>query len=348
MSTKVKALQATKKGDFSSFEHTIIERRDLRPDDVAIDIKYCGICHSDVAMVQWQGQHFPMIPGHEITGIVTAVGSDVKDFKPGDRVGVGCIVNSCGKCQACKSGNEQFCEKGMVIVFDSQDYDGTITQGGYSQSIVVKDHYVLHIPDKLKLADAAPLLCAGITTYSPLTRFNIGKGDKVAVIGLGGLGHIAVQFAAKMGADVTVLGHSEAKRDDAAKFGADSYRILKTDKDFQSLAGQFDFILNTIAVNLDVDHYLSLLKFEGVLCYVGIPSEEQHFNMYSLAGNQSSVTASSIGGIAPTQKMLNFAAEHGIKPQIEMIGIDDVPEAYQNILDSKVRYRYVIDMSTLD
>lgn len=348
MPTKVKALQATKKGDFNSFERTVIVRRDLRPDDVAIDIKYCGICHSDVSMVQWQGQHFPMVPGHEITGIVTAVGDDVKDVKPGDRVGVGCLVNSCGECPACKSGNEQFCQKGAVIVFDSEDYDGTVTQGGYSQSIVVKDHFVLHIPDQLSLADAAPLLCAGITTFSPLRRFNIGKGDRVAVIGLGGLGHVAVQFAAKMGAKLTVLGHSEAKRDEAAKFGADSYEILRTDADFNRLAGKFDFILNTIAVNLDVDKYLRLLSFEGTLCYVGIPSDEQHFNMFSLAGNQSRITASSIGGIKPTQEMLNFAAEHGVKPQIEMIGIDDVPQAYQNILDSKVRYRYVIDMSTLD
>lgn len=348
MPKEVKALQATKKGDFDSFERTTIVRRDLRPDDVAIDIKYCGICHSDVSMVQWQGQHFPMVPGHEIAGVVTAVGSDVKEFKPGDRVGVGCLVNSCGECPACKSGNEQFCEKGSVIVFDSVDHDGTVTQGGYAQSIVVKDHFVLHIPDKMNLADAAPLLCAGITTFSPLQRFNVGKGDKVAIIGMGGLGHIAVQFAAKMGADVTVLGHSESKRDEAKKFGANSYEVMKGKEDFDRLAGQFDFILNTIAVNLNLDDYLKLLKFEGTLCYVGIPSDDQHFNLFSIFGNQGSITASNIGGIKPTQDMLNFAAEHDVKPQIEMIGIDDVPQAYRNILDSKVRYRYVIDMSTLD
>lgn len=347
MSKEVKALEATTKGDFASFHQTIIKRRNLRPDDIAIDIKYCGICHSDVSMVQWQGAHFPMVPGHEISGIVSAVGSEVKDFKPGDRVGVGCFVNSCGKCAACKAGQEQFCEKGTVVVFDSEDYDGTITQGGYSQAIVVKDHFVLHIPDELSLADAAPLLCAGITTYNPLKQYNVGKDSKVAVIGLGGLGHIAVQFAAKMGADVTVFGHSESKRDEAAKFGATSYEILKDPEDFKPLAGQFDFILNTVAVNLDLNNYMPLLKFNGVFCYVGIPSDEIHLNLFSIFGNQANLTASNVGGIAMTQEMLNFAAENGIKPQIEMIGIDDVPEAYQNILDSKVHYRYVIDMSTL-
>lgn len=348
MSEKVKALQVTKKGDFSSFEHTTIVRRDLRPDDVAIDIKYCGICHSDVSMVQWQGQHFPMVPGHEITGIVKAVGSDVKDLKPGDRVGVGCMVNSCGKCAACKAGREQFCEKGAVIVFDSEDHDGTITQGGYSQSIVVKDHFVLRIPDKMKLEEAAPLLCAGITTYSPLKRYHVGNGDKVAVIGLGGLGHIAVQFAAKMGAEVTVLGHSESKKDEAAKFGATSYEVMKSDDDFNRLAGRFNFILNTTAANIDINKYLRLLAFEGTFCYVGIPTKNLDLALFGLFATQSNLTGSNIGGIALTQEMLNFAAEHDVKPQIEMIGIDDVPQAYQNILDSKVRYRYVIDISSLD
>ncbi|ASG80267.1 NAD(P)-dependent alcohol dehydrogenase [Lactiplantibacillus pentosus] len=347
MTQPVKALQARTKGDFSAFEQTIIQRRDLRQDDVAIEIKYCGICHSDVSMVQWQGAHFPMVPGHEISGIVTAVGSDVKDFKPGDCVGVGCFVNSCGKCAACRAGREQFCEKGTVIVFDSEDDDGTITQGGYSQAIVVKDHFVLHIPDELSLADAAPLLCAGITTYNPMKQYQIGAGSKVAVIGLGGLGHIAVQFAAKMGADVTVLGHSESKREEAQQFGATSYEILRDPADFAPLAGQYDFILNTVAVDLNIGDYLPLLKFNGTLCYVGIPSDEIHFNLFSMFGNQANITASNVGGIALTQEMLDFAAKNHIKPQIEMIGIDDVADAYQNILDSKVHYRYVIDMATL-
>lgn len=347
MSKQVKALAAKTKGDFAAFSQTVIERRDLRPDDVAIDIKYCGICHSDVSMVQWQGAHFPMVPGHEISGIVSAVGENVTDFKAGDRVGVGCFVNSCGECAACKAGQEQFCEKGVVIVFDSQDYDGTVTQGGYSQAIVVKDRLTLHIPDTLSLADAAPLLCAGITTYNPLKQYHIGQGSRVAVIGLGGLGHIAVQFAAKMGAEVTVLGHSDSKRDEAYQFGATGYEILRSAADFEALTGQFDFILNTVAVDLDLNQYLPLLKLNGTFCYVGIPSEELHFNLFSIFGNQANVTASNVGGIAMTQEMLNFAAENDIKPQIEMIGIDEVGKAYQNILDSKVHYRYVIDMATL-
>lgn len=347
MTKEVKALQASTKGDFASFNQTVITRRDLRADDVAIDIKYCGICHSDVSMVQWQGAHFPMVPGHEISGVVSAVGQDVKNFKVGDRVGVGCFVNSCGKCAACKAGQEQFCEKGVVIVFDSEDYDGTVTQGGYSQSIVVKDRFVLHIPDNMDLADAAPLLCAGITTYNPLKRYNINSDSKVGIVGLGGLGHLAVQFAAKMGADVTVLGHSESKRQEASKFGATSYEILREDADFERLAGKFDFILNTTAVDLNLNQYLGLLNLNGVFCYVGIPSDEIHFNLFSIFGNQAKVTASNVGGIAMTQEMLNFAAQENVKPQIEMIGIDDVGQAYQNILDSKVHYRYVIDMSTL-
>ncbi|WP_395322233.1 NAD(P)-dependent alcohol dehydrogenase [Levilactobacillus parabrevis] len=347
MSQSVKALVADTKGDFASFNQTVIKRRNLRPDDVAIDIKYCGICHSDVSMVQWQGAHFPMVPGHEISGIVSAVGSNVENFKPGDRVGVGCFVNSCGKCAACKAGQEQFCEHGVVVVFDSEDDDGTITQGGYSQAIVVKDHFVLHIPDELALQDAAPLLCAGITTYNPLKRFNVGKDSNVAIIGLGGLGHIAVQFAAKMGAHVTVLGHSESKRNEAQQFGASDYQILKTPADFQALAGHFDFILNTVAADMDLNSYLPLVKADGVFCYVGIPSNDIHFNLFSIFGNQAKVTASNVGGIQMTQEMLNFAAKNDVKPQIEMIGIDDVSQAYQNILDSKVHYRYVIDMSTL-
>lgn len=210
---EVQALQADH-SDFKSFHHTTIVRRDLRADDVAIDVKYCGICHSDIAQVEGIDDVFkhPIVPGHEITGIVSAIGSEVKDFKVGDRVGVGCFIDSCGKCKYCLAGQEQFCEKGYVSVFNTPDYDGKVTEGGYSQSLVVKDHFVLHIPDALSLAEAAPLLCAGITTYNPLVRYHIGKGAKVAIIGLGGLGHIAVQFANKLGAEVTVLGHSDSKR----------------------------------------------------------------------------------------------------------------------------------------
>jgi len=345
---EVQALQADH-SDFKSFHHTTIVRRDLRADDVAIDVKYCGICHSDIAQVEGIDDVFkhPIIPGHEITGIVSAIGSEVKDFKVGDRVGVGCFIDSCGKCKYCLAGQEQFCEKGYVSVFNTPDYDGKVTEGGYSQSLVVKDHFVLHIPDTLSLAEAAPLLCAGITTYNPLVRYHIGKGSKVAIIGLGGLGHIAVQFANKLGAEVTVLGHSDSKRAEAAQFGATSYEILRKDEDFDRLAGQFDFILNTAAIKLNLDNYLKLLTVNGTFCFVGLTMEEQQFNLFSIFNKQGTITVSNVGGIPMTQNMLNFAAAHGVKPQIEMIGIDDVPTAYQRIIDSDVHYRFVIDMETL-
>lgn len=345
---KVKALVADHSA-FDSFHHTVITRRSLRADDVAIDIKYCGICHSDIAQVEMidSFQH-PVVPGHEITGIVSAVGANVKDHKVGDRVGVGCFVDSCGKCKYCKAGQEQFCEKGVVAVFNAPDYEGNITAGGYSQSLVVKDHFVLDIPDNLDLADASPLLCAGITTYNPLKRYGVGNGSKVAVVGLGGLGHIAVQFASKMGAEVTVLGHSESKRNEANQFGATSYEILKSDQDFDKLAGKFDFILNTVAVKLNLDNYLKLLNVNGIFCFVGLTAEEQEFNILNMFNKQATMTVSNVGGIAMTQEMLNFAAENDVRPMIEMIGIDDVPEAYQRVIDSDVHYRFVIDMSTLD
>lgn len=345
---EVQALQADH-SDFKSFHHTTIVRRNLRADDVAIDVKYCGICHSDIAQVEGIDDVFkhPIVPGHEITGIVSAIGSDVKDFKVGDRVGVGCFIDSCGKCKYCLAGQEQFCEKGYVSVFNTPDYDGKVTEGGYSQSLVVKDHFVLHIPDNLDLAEAAPLLCAGITTYNPLVRYHVGKGSKVAIIGLGGLGHIAVQFANKLGAEVTVLGHSESKRAEAAQFGATGYEILREDEDFDRLAGQFDFILNTAAVKLDLDNYLKLLTVNGTFCFVGLTMEEQQFNLFSIFNKQGTLTVSNVGGLPMTQDMLNFAAVHGVKPQIEMIGIDDVPTAYQRIIDSDVHYRFVIDMKTL-
>jgi len=345
---KIKALQADH-SEFNSFHHTTIVRRALRADDVAIDIKYCGICHSDIAQVEGIDGMFkhPIVPGHEITGIVSAIGTDVEDFKVGDRVGVGCFIDSCGKCRYCLAGQEQFCEQGTVAVFNTPDYDGKITEGGYSQSVVVKAHFVLHIPDSLNLAEAAPLLCAGITTYNPLVRYQIGKGSKVAIIGLGGLGHIAVQFANKLGAEVTVLGHSERKRAEAEKFGATGYEILRDDADFDRFAGQFDFILNTAAVKLNLDYYLKLLTVNGIFCFVGLTMAAQQFNLFSLFSKQGTITVSNVGGLPMTQAMLNFAAAHQVRPQIEMIGIDDVPTAYQRIIDSDVHYRFVIDMDTL-
>lgn len=345
---KVKALQADT-SDFSSFHQIVIERRTLRPDDVAIDIKYCGICHSDIAQVQGIGTAFQhsVVPGHEITGIVSATGSDVTEFKPGDRVGVGCFIDSCGKCKYCLAGQEQFCEKGFVSVFNTPDYDGNITQGGYSQSVVVKQHFVLHIPDNLSLSLAAPLLCAGITTYNPLKRYGINENSNIAIIGLGGLGHIAVQFARRLGANVTVLGHSESKRSEAAQFGASNYEILQDENDFDRLSNKYDFILNTAAVKLDLDNYLKLLTVNGIFCFVGLTMDEQQFNIFSIFDKQGTITVSNVGGIAMTQEMLDFAAKNDVKPKIEMISINDVPSAYQRILDSDVHYRFVIDMSTL-
>lgn len=347
--TQVKALEATS-SSFNTFHRTVINRRELKPDDVAIDIKYCGICHSDIAIVEGIDStfHRPIVPGHEITGIVSAVGSKVSKYQVGDRVGVGCFVDSCGECKYCKAGQEQFCEKGVVSVFVGSDYDDNDTHGGYSQSIVVKEHFVLSIPDNLDLAAASPLLCAGVTTYNPLKRYGIGPGSKVAVVGLGGLGHIAVQFAHAMGAQVTVLGHSDRKKAEASKFGASSYEILREDSDFDRLTGEYEFILSTVAVSLNMNQYLKLLTVNGIFCYVGLPAEEQKFSLGTMFDKQETITVSNVGGISITQEMLNFAAEHQVKPQIEMIGIDDVPKAYQRVLGSDVHYRFVIDMSTLD
>lgn len=348
MSKSVQAFQV-ENSNFETFHQVTIQRRDLRSDDVAIAIKYCGICHSDIGQVQNEPgiAQYPMVPGHEITGIVTAVGSTVTKFQVGDRVGVGCFVNSCGHCKYCLAGQEQFCEQGAVVVFDADDYDGTHTQGGYSQAIVVKDRFVIHIPDNYSLAEAAPMMCAGITTYNPLMRYQIKPGMRVGVVGLGGLGHLAVQFAAQLGAEVTVFGHSVNKRNEAEKFGAQNYAILTQASDFQAYAGQFDFILNTIAVPLPVNQYLDMLTVDGVLCYVGLSVKNQEFNAINLFENQSTITASNVGGIALTQQMINFAAAHQVRPQIELIKIQDVAQAYRNVLASKVRYRYVIDMASL-
>ena len=345
---QTKVLQATS-SDHSSFERGVIERRALRDDDVAIDIKYCGICHSDIHVVDNDlgNAVYPMVPGHEIAGVVSAVGGKVTRFKVGDPVGVGCFVDSCGKCEFCLRGEEQFCTRGVVIVFNSVGYDGNITYGGYAKSIVVKEHFVVGIPASMDLAVAAPLLCAGITTYAPMKKWGVGPGKKAAIIGMGGLGHIAIQFARKLGAEVTVLGHSAAKKDEAVQFGANAYRLTSDPATFKDLAGNFDFILNTTALKLDVDEYIRLLKVNGALVYVGLAGEPQTFSPIGLIFKQAVLTGSDVGGMPMTQEMINFAAEHGVTPKIEMIGVDQVPEAYKRILNSDVRYRFVIDMATL-
>jgi alcohol dehydrogenase (NADP+) len=331
------------------FEKTIIERRHLRPHDILIDIKFSGICHSDIhsAYGEWGGGIFPMVPGHEIAGVVAAVGSEVTKFAVGDRVGVGCMVDSCGECEYCLSGEEQFCTKGRIDTYNSLDYDGNPTYGGYSQKIVVKEGFVVRIPDAIELDVAAPLLCAGITTYSPLKHWKAGPGKKVAIVGMGGLGHVAIQFAHAMGAEVTVLSRSNNKESEALSFGADHYFATNDPATFTELAGRFDLILNTVSANLDVNAYLSLLRVDGTLVNVGAPAEPDQYHVFSLIMGRRSLAGSLIGGIRETQEMLDFAAEHGIAPKIEVINADQVDEAYERVLRSDVRYRFVIDISTL-
>jgi len=331
------------------FEKTIIERRALRPYDVSIAIKFSGICHSDIhsAHGDWAGGIFPMVPGHEITGIVTEVGEKVSKFAVGDRVGVGCYVDSCGECEYCLRGEEQYCTKGHVATYNSLDYDGNPTYGGYSQRIVVTERFVVHIPDPMELDVASPLLCAGITTYSPLKRWNAGPGKRVAILGMGGLGHVAIQFARAMGAEVTVLSRAGDKKQEALGFGADEYFSTLDPDTFKKLAGRFDLILNTVSAAIEVDLYLSLLRVDGTLVNVGAPAEPSQYQVFSLIMSRRSIAGSLVGGLPETQEMLDFAAEHGIAPQIEVIRADQVDEAYDRILRSDVRYRFVIDISTL-
>ncbi len=331
------------------FEQTTIERRELRPGDVLIDIKFCGICHSDIhnAYGEWGGGMFPMVPGHEMVGLVTAVGTEVTKFAVGDRVGVGCFVDSCGKCEYCLNGEEQFCTKGVVLSYNSLDYDGNPTYGGYSQKIVVKEEFVVRIPDSLDLDVASPLLCAGITTYSPLKKWNAGPGKKVAIVGMGGLGHLAVQYAHAMGAEVTVFSQSMNKKSEALELGADHYFATSDPATFAELASRFDLILNTVSANLDVDAYLSMLRVDGALVNVGAPTASDKYNVFSLLLSRRSIAGSLVGGIRETQEMLDFSAQHGIAPKIEVIRADQVDEAYERVLRSDVRYRFVIDIATL-
>jgi uncharacterized zinc-type alcohol dehydrogenase-like protein len=331
------------------FEQTTIERRELRSDDILIDIKFSGICHSDIhnAFNEWGGGKFPMVPGHEIAGVVAAVGSGVAKFSIGDRVGVGCFVDSCGECEYCLSGEEQYCTKGVISTYNDIDYDGNLTYGGYSQKIVVKEDFVVSIPDGLELDAAAPLLCAGITTYSPLKHWNAGPGKKVGIVGMGGLGHLAIQFAHCMGAEVTVLSRSMNKKDEAISFGADHYFATSDPATFTELAGRFDLILNTVSANLDVNAYLSLLRVDGTLVNVGAPAEPDQYHVFSLIMKRRSIAGSLVGGIRETQEMLDFAAAHGIAPMIEVIRAEQVDVAYERVVRSDVRYRFVIDISTL-
>jgi uncharacterized zinc-type alcohol dehydrogenase-like protein len=326
-----------------------IQRRAVGPNDVRIDIRFCGICHSDIhfARGEWGQIPYPAVPGHEIAGIVAEVGSEVTRFAPGDRVGVGCMVNSCRECDNCRAGDEQYCLRGNTQTYGSIDRDGTTTYGGYSDHVVVDQDFVLSIPDGLELDAAAPLLCAGITTYAPLRHWNAGPGKRVAVVGLGGLGHMAVKLAHAMGAEVTVLSQSLRKREDGIRLGADAYHATSDDATFAELAGRFDLIVNTVSAGIDIGRFLTLLKTDGALVNVGAPPEPLPVPAMALILQRRSFAGSAIGSIRETQEMLDFCAEHGIGAEIEVISADRVNEAWERVLASDVRYRFVIDNSTL-
>ncbi len=331
------------------FERGTIERRDPRAHDVVIDVAYAGICHSDIhqAREEWGKALFPMVPGHEIAGTVSAVGSDVTSYSVGDRVGVGCFVDSCRECENCLAGEEQYCLKGEVATYNGKEYDGEPTFGGYSTQIVVDENYVLGIPEGISLDEAAPLLCAGITVFSPLNHWNAGPGKKVAIVGMGGLGHMGVKIAHAMGAEVTVLSQTLSKQEDGKKFGADHYYATAEKETFKELRGTFDLIVNTVAANLPVDRYLGLLRLDGTMVNVGIPDSPDSFHAFSLAGMRRSMSGSKIGGIRETQQMLDFCAEHHLGAEIETISADEVTAAYDRVVNSDVRYRFVIDASTI-
>ena len=326
------------------------ERRDPREHDVVIDILYCGVCHSDVHTVrdEWGQGKYPIVPGHEIIGRVTAVGKGVTKFKVGDMAGVGCMVDSCRECASCKEDLEQFCEKGATFTYASKDrHDGTVTQGGYSSQVVVDEAFTLHISDKLDPAAAAPLLCAGITTYSPLKHWKVGKGSKVGVVGLGGLGHMALKLAHAFGATVVQFTTSESKRADALRLGADDVVLSNNAEQMKAHAGTFDFILDTVSAKHDLDVYLQMLKREGTMTLVGVPDKPAELAAGALIFGRRSLDGSLIGGIAETQEMLDFCAEHGIVSEIEKIDIQNINEAYERMLKSDVKYRFVIDMASL-
>jgi uncharacterized zinc-type alcohol dehydrogenase-like protein len=336
-----------------AFEKVTIERRALGPRDVLIDVQYAGICHSDIhtARDEWDGTSYPCVPGHEIAGIVAAVGSTVTKHKVGDRVGVGCMVDSCGVCGPCLADEEQYCANGATFTYntpvDEAIQPGGYTMGGYSTQVVVTENFVLSIPEGIGLDVAAPLLCAGITLFSPLRHWQAGPGKQVAVIGMGGLGHIGVKIAAAMGAEVTVLSHSLSKQDDGTRYGAHHYYATSDKQTFKALQSRFDLIINTVSADLPMDDYLRLLAVDGTLVQLGLPENPTSVKAFNLAAYRRSLSGSMIGGIAQTQEMLDFCAEHGIGAEIELISADEIDGAYDRVVASDVRYRFVIDASTI-
>jgi uncharacterized zinc-type alcohol dehydrogenase-like protein len=325
------------------------ERRSPGPSDVAIDIEFCGICHSDIhtARSEWGPAHYPCVPGHEIVGRVKHVGAQVKKFKEGDTVGVGCLVNSCGGCASCKEGLEQFCEVGFTGTYDSETKDGDYTKGGYSSHIVVDERFVLSIPKNLNLAATAPLLCAGITTYSPLKHVGVKKGDRVAILGLGGLGHMGVKLAASFGCEVTVLSRSENKRADAKKLGAHEFVLTTDAKTVEKHAKYFDFILDTVSAPHDLAQALGMIKRDGTLILVGASERPLDLPVFPLILSRRKMMGSLIGGISQTQEMLDHCGKHNIVSDIELIGPEKINEAFERTVKSDVKYRFVIDCKKL-
>ncbi|HTE08959.1 MAG TPA: NAD(P)-dependent alcohol dehydrogenase [Flavitalea sp.] len=326
------------------------QRRELRTNDVQIEIQYCGVCHSDLHTVrdEWGGTIYPVVPGHEIVGRVTRVGADVKKFKQGQTVGVGCLVGSCMKCNNCREGLEQYCENGWIGTYNGQEEGSSLpTYGGYSNFIIVGEHFVLSISDKLPIEGVAPLLCAGITTYSPLRHWNVGNGHKVGVIGLGGLGHMAVKFAAAFGAEVTMLSTSPEKEKDAKNLGAHHFALTKDPASVSKLKNHFDFIVDTVSAAHDYNLFLKLLKTNGVMICVGAPPTPTEIQGMNLIHNRLSLSGSLIGGLPETQEMLDYCAEHNIVSDVEMIDMASINTAYERMLKGDVKYRFVIDMATL-
>lgn len=334
-----------------SYTKTTITRREPGPTEVYFEIRYAGICHSDIhtARGEWGPINYPFVGGHEIAGVVTQVGSEVTKFKVGDRVGVGCFVDSCRECDMCQAGEEQFCtgRPGTVWTYNSIGRDGQPTYGGYSTGITVEQDYLMRVPDSIDLPQAAPLMCAGITLYSPLKRWGAGPGKRVGIVGLGGLGHMGVQIAAAMGAETIVLSRTTAKRNDSLQLGAVEHYATQDKDSMKALRGSFDLIVSTISDGLDLDQILRLLKPRGVLVNVGLPEKPTTFHVAGVTGQAKVLAGSNIGGIAETQEMLDFCAAHNLAPLIEIINADQIDQAYDNVVASKVRYRYVIDAATI-
>jgi uncharacterized zinc-type alcohol dehydrogenase-like protein len=326
-----------------------IQRRSVAPHDIQIEILYCGICHSDLHAIhnEWGSTTYPVVPGHEIVGRVTVVGDHVAKFKVGDLAGVGCIVDSCHECDYCKEGEEQFCERGWTVVFNSPDkISGGMTYGGFSESIVVNEDYVVHVPETLDLASAAPILCAGITVYSPLKHWKIGAGKEVGVVGIGGLGHMAIKIAKAMGAYVTVFTTSPPKADDAKRLGADEV-VLSTDREQMKAQSKLDLILDTVSAKHNVNDYLNILKVDGSLVLVGLPVEPLPVGAFNIVNGRKSFSGSNIGGIRETQEVLDFCAEHNIAADIELINVNQINDAFDRLEKGDVKYRFVIDMASL-